>query len=359
MDDAQPAAHDTASTGDHRRSRPRITHDLGLPGTPGALDAVVDVPGIRVGHCTVVEGESIRTGVTALVPDAVCTVDGRLPAGLAVGNGFGKLIGATQVVELGEIETPVLLTATLSAYKTADALVSWMLGRPGNENLRTLNPVVGETNDGWLSDIRARPVSEADVRHALEVATADACPSGCVGAGTGTVALGWKGGIGTASRKVTLRDERHGTVGALVQSNFSGTLTVRGAQVPGPVGSREPEPGSCMILLATDLPLDARQLTRVAQRGLFAMGRVGAAYTHGSGDYALAISTQPLSTAGDAAPVADGYLDPVFTAAQDAVEAALLDSVCSAVDTVGFDGHRAPAVPHERILAAAEAPRSW
>lgn len=341
-------------TDDQRRGR--RARDLGivvgaLPA--GAHDAITDVPGVRVGHATIVDPPRLHTGVTAIVPDALGPGRQALPCGLFVGNGFGKLVGATQVAELGAIETPILLTATLSAFRAADALVTYVLASPGHETTRTLNPVVGETNDGRLSDIRARPVTEAHVLAALDGATSGPVAEGCVGAGTGTVALGFKGGIGTSSRVVG-----GWTVGVLVQSNFSGTLTVRGVPVPadggpgatGPdpsgVASREPDGNSCMIVVATDAPLDARQLGRVARRAVFAMARVGSDFAGGSGDYALAFST-PGAEPGS--HLADGDLDPLFAATMDAAEEALLNSLFTATTTVGHRG-TATAVPHDLVL---------
>src|SRR5690606_24273146 len=250
---------------------PRRARELGIvvgPLPTGPHNALTDVPGVRVGHTTVADPPRLHTGVTAIVPDALGPGRRSLPCGLFVGNGFGKLVGATQVAELGAIETPVLLTATLSAFRAADALVTHVLAGPGHEATRTLNPVVGETNDGLLSDVRARPVTEAHVFAALDGATGGPVAEGCVGAGTGTTALGFKGGIGTASRLVD-----GWTVGALVQSNFSGTLTVRGVPIPADAAAPAPEGNSCMIVVATDAPLDARQLGRVARRAVFAMAR--------------------------------------------------------------------------------------
>jgi D-aminopeptidase len=277
----------------------------------GPLNAITDVGGVRVGHATLIEGTDIRTGVTAIVPDGVDRAGGQLPAGLFVGNGFGKLIGATQLVELGIIETPVLLTGTLSAFRAADALVTYMLGLPGNERMITVNPVVGETNDGYLSDIRARPITEQHVLAAIRNASGGQVPQGCVGAGTGTAALGFKAGIGTASRLAHLGDGSSATVGVLVQANFGGTLTVLGAKIdsrealaaapPWPQetghGHDQPESNSCMIVVAVDRALDSRQLTRVAKRAVFAMGTVGADFAPGSGDYAIAFATGQASRA--------------------------------------------------------------
>jgi D-aminopeptidase len=335
---------------------PRRARDLGIVvGTlpTGPHNALTDVPGVRVGHTTIVDAPRLHTGVTAIVPDALGPDRRSLACGLFVGNGFGKLVGATQVAELGAIETPILLTATLSAFRAADALVTYVLATPGHEDTRTLNPVVGETNDGRLSDIRARPVTETHVLAALDGATSAPPAEGCVGAGTGTMALGFKGGIGTSSRMVG-----GWTVGALVQSNFSGTLTVLGVPIP-PDGAQarpasdQPEGNSCMIVVATDAPLDARQLGRVARRAVFAMARVGSDFAGGSGDYALAFSTPgaPQSgTTGNAATggVAEHDLDPVFAATMDAVEEALLNSLLAATTTVGHRG-TATAVPHELV----------
>lgn len=301
---------------------------------PGPLNAITDVPGIRVGQTTIRQEPRFNTGVTAIVPDRL-----PIPAAIFSGNGYGKLIGVTQVQELGEIETPVLLTGTLSAFRVADSLVSWMLQQPGHEKTTSINPVVGETNDGYLSDIRARPITEEHVFHALESASHGPVDEGCVGAGTGTRALGYKAGIGTSSRYIYASgedapaNERQGpfTIGALVQSNFGGTLTIQGKQYPA-AKPAEADNGSCMIVVATDAPLDSRQLDRVAKRAVFAMGRVGASYSHGSGDYAIAISTRPGGHLPDAA------LSPLFMATMDAVEEALLNSLFMATTTHGFEG---------------------
>ncbi|MFC7013931.1 P1 family peptidase [Streptomyces viridiviolaceus] len=334
--------------------RPRA-RDLGLVighfGT-GPLDAITDVPGVRVGHTTVRRDPEVRTGVTAIVPEAVGPRT-PLPAGVFAGNGYGKIIGTTQLCELGVLETPVLLTSTLSAFRVADALVGWMLERPGCEEVQSLNPVVGECNDGLLSDIRARPVHEEHVRAALDGASGGPVAEGCVGAGTGTTALGFKAGIGTASRTPDLGGRRV-TVGVLVQANFGGTLRVLGRAVtprslgltgaPGPAA----ETGSCMVVVATDAPLDARQLTRVARRAVFALARTGAAYSHGSGDYAVAFGTRPPA----GVPVADAELSPLFEAVLDAVEEAVLNSLLAATTTTGFGGRTMPALPADRLLTA-------
>jgi len=330
-----------------RRMRAReLGLDLG-DGEPGPLNAITDVAGIRVGQETVRDGAAIRTGVTAIVPDRVDRAGGELPAGLFVGNGYGKLIGATQLTELGVIETPVLLTGTLSAFRAADALVTYMLGRPGNAGLLSVNPVVGETNDGYLSDIRARPVTEQHVLAAISGARGGPVAEGSVGAGTGTAALGFKAGIGTASRLVRLAGDQPGTVGVLVQSNFSGTLTVRGVRIGAPDRTApEPAGNSCMIVIAVDHGLDARQLTRVARRAVFAMGRTGADFAGTSGDYAIAVGT------GASGPVPDSALGPVFAAAADAVEEAILNSLFMATTMTGYLGHVRHAVPLDAVIRA-------
>ena len=280
-------------------------------------NAITDVPGVLVGHTTVRRPPEIHTGVTAIVPAGIGPHH-PVPAGLFVGNGFGKLVGATQLAELGLLESPVVLTSTLSAFRAADALVTWMLDQPENADVTTFNPVVGECNDGYLSDIRARPVTEAHVLDAIATAAPGPVEQGCVGAGTGTVALGYKAGIGTASRRLG----EH-TLGVLVQANFGGTL--RRQPSPDPTD----DAGSCVIVAATDLPLDARQLGRLARRLVFALGRVGAAYAHGSGDYGIAFAT----TRGQ--PVADADLSPLFEAALDATEEAVLNSLLAATTTTG------------------------
>ncbi|MGW0606025.1 P1 family peptidase [Streptomyces sp. NPDC002640] len=322
---------------------------LGVGSLPaGTHNAITDVPGVRVGHTTVRRPPRIHSGVTAIVPDGVGP-ERPLPAGVFSGNGYGKLIGATQIAELGVIETPILLTSTLSAFRVADALVGWVLERPGREGVLSLNPVVGECNDGLLSDIRSRPVREEHVRAALDAAEAGPVAEGCVGAGTGTTALGFKAGIGTSSRLVPL-DGRDATVGVLVQANFGGTLRVRGREVtPADVGvpARPPaaDTGSCMVVAATDAPLDARQLGRVARRAVYALGRTGASYSHGSGDYGLAFTTRPPER-----PVADAALDPLFRAVLDAVEEAVLDSLLTADRTEGLRGDVLHPLPGDALL---------
>jgi D-aminopeptidase len=257
-----------------------------------------------------------------------------LVVGVFTGNGYGKLIGATQLSELGQLETPIVLTATLSAFRAADAVVSWMLDRADCAEVQSMNPVVGECNDGFLSDIRARPIQETHVRAAIDSAAGGVVAEGCVGAGTGTGALGYKAGIGTASRRLELAGAGV-TVGVLVQANFGGRLRLRGRIVPRPADVGKPsDDGSCMIVVATDAALDARQLGRVARRAVYSLGRVGASYSNGSGDYGIAFSTR----SGAAAPIADALLSPLFEATLDIVEEAVLNSLLAAATTTGVHG---------------------
>nr|WP_255703492.1 P1 family peptidase [Lysobacter sp. GX 14042] len=329
----------------------------------GPLNALVDVRGVAVGHTTVIDGGDIRTGVTAILPHGGDPYRERVPAAIHVGNGYGKLLGVTQVRELGELETPVLLTGTLSVWRAADALVDWMLARPGMEQVRSLNPVVGETNDGYLSDIRARPITPAHVVAALEGASTSNVDEGAIGAGTGTVAFGWKGGIGTSSRVVP---GGH-TVGVLVQSNFGGELVVGGRPARGLL----PDPATCdaggcpphagdgsiMIVVATDAPLDARGLERLASRALVGLGRTGSTMSNGSGDYVIAFSTAesarlPLDRERHALErLSNGAMSPLFQAVAEATEEAILNSMFRARTVHGHRG-TVHALPLEPLLAA-------
>ena len=363
----------TAAARDGASQRPRA-RDAGivignLP--TGPRNAIVDVAGVAVGHATVVEGDGVRTGVTAILPHAGDLYAERVPAAIHVANGYGKLLGISQVRELGELETPILLTGTLGVWTAADALVDWQLARPGMEAVRSLNPVVGETNDGFLNDIRARPLQAAHVRAALAGASTSNVDEGAVGAGTGTVAFGWKGGIGTSSRVVADARGEH-VVGVLVQSNYGGTLTIAGV----PVGPRLPDPaqwrpgsdartgadapptdgdGSIMIVVATDAPLDARQLERLARRAIVGLARTGASMSNGSGDYVIAFSTAPAMRRIRGQPVAGAAtldneaMTPLFVAVADATGEAILNSMFRAR---GMRGHRGevPALPLERVL---------
>lgn len=296
----------------------------------GPLNAITDVPGVRVGQVTLIEGESTRTGATAILPHAGNLAADPVPAAIAVLNGYGKLAGVTQVQELGEIETPILLTNTLAVGRGIEAVNGWVLRQLGNERITSLNAVVGETNDSRLNDIRAARPTVAEMTAALDAAAASpdhaTVAEGAVGAGTGTVSFGWKGGIGTASRVTT---SGH-VLGVLVQANFGGSLIVAGRDAAGPVASPD---GSIMIVVATDAPLDARGLDRVAVRAFGGLARTGAALSHGSGDYAIAFSTDPGSrarTRHDSRMMTGSALDPLFLAAIEAVEEAILNALAAA-----------------------------
>lgn len=313
---------------------------------PGPLNAITDVSGVRVGHLTLRIGDSIRTGVTAILPHAGNVAEDKVRGAIAVGNGYGKLVGLSQVNELGEIESPILLTGTLSTFRVADALVDTVLLTPGNEGRRSFNPVVGETNDGYLSDIRARPIEPEHVRAAIRDATAGAVEEGSVGAGTGTTALGFKGGIGTASRQVGKF-----TVGVLVQTNYGGLLRVDGVPVGAIMwrerrAARASEDGSVVIVIATDVPLAFRELERLATRSFLGIARTGSVMSHGSGDYAIAFSTsRELETERDGR-----ILSVLFRAVAEATEEAVLNSLFRATTVVGYEGHRAEALPVERVI---------
>lgn len=320
--------------------RPRA-RDLGivvgsLP--PGPLNAITDVAGVRVGHATVIRGERTRTGVTAILPHGGNLFREKVPAAIYVGNGFGKLMGSTQVNELGEIESPILLTNTLSVGRVADAAIDYMLALPGNEDVRSINIVVGETNDGRLNDIRARGVGSSDVLAAIRSAAGGAVEEGSVGAGTGTVAFGYKGGIGTSSRKAAAW-----TVGVLVQSNFGGALTIAGA----PVGREltHDADGSIMIIVATDAPVDARNLERMAKRAIMGLAKTGAAGTNGSGDYAVAFTTARAP----AKLVPNDDMSPLFLATIEATEEAIYNSLFRATSVKSAVGS-AEALPIEETV---------
>ncbi|MDR3702768.1 MAG: P1 family peptidase [Candidatus Sulfopaludibacter sp.] len=324
--------------------RPRAA-DIGLVvgSLPaGPLDAITDVAGVRVGHTTVIRGDNIRTGVTIVLPHAGNLFREKVPGAVYVGNAFGKLAGSTQVEELGEIETPIALTSTLNVPRVADALLDYMLALPGNERVLSINPLVGETNDGYLNDIRGRHVGAAEVRQAIEGAHGGTVEEGAVGAGAGTVAFGFKGGIGTASRRAGGY-----TVGVLVQSNFGGTLRMNGAPVGRELRESGPNSGkgSILMVVATDAPVDARNLRRMAARTMFGLARTGADGSNGSGDYGIAFSTARNA----AKPVANDDMSPLFVAVIDATEEAIYNSLLRAV-TVTSNGHTVQALPIDRTL---------
>ena len=340
------------------QARPRA-RDLGIaPGVypPGPLDALTDVDGVRVGHTTLVEGDSVRTGVTAIVPHGGNVFQDKVAGSVFVGNAFGKLAGSTQVNELGTIETPIVLTNTLSVGVAVDALVRYTLAQPGNEQVRSVNALVGETNDGGLNDIRGLHVKTDHVLDAIRTATRGAVAEGSVGAGTGTVNYGWKGGIGTASRVV-----RNYRVGVLAQTNFGGNLTIAGVpifkslQPPGRGGGNAD--GSCMLVVATDAPIDARDLHRLAARAVFGLARTGSAYSNGSGDFAVAFttSTEMRSRFNETAARARQVLppdamSPLFEAALEATEEAVYNALFQATTVTSRFG-TANAIPIDRVKA--------
>lgn len=334
----------------------------------GALNSITDVGGVTVGHATLIRGESIRTGVTAILPHRGNLFTDKVPGAIFVGNGFGKLAGSTQVNELGEIETPILLTSTLSVPKVADALIDYMLALPGNENVRSVNPIVAETNDGTLNDIRGRHITREVVFNALKSAKVGIVEEGSVGAGTGTVAFGWKGGIGTSSRKLP---ETFGgyTLGVLVQSNFGGVLSVDGvpvgeelgqyylknlsATLPGRAEKAPPTAdGSIIIVIATDAPVDHRQLSRLAARAIVGLGRTGSSMSNGSGDYAIAFSTANRIKANEkvrsVTVIGNDSMSPLFEAAIEATEEAIINSIFKAT-TVKGNGRTIEAIPIDKV----------
>jgi D-aminopeptidase len=345
--------------------RPRA-RDLGLQigiFQPGEHNAITDVSGVLVGQTTVVEGDNVRTGVTAILPHEGDLFRDRVPAAIHVGNGFGKLAGITQVQELGELETPILLTCTLCVWQAANAMVDWLLEQPGMENVRSINPVVGETNDGGLNDIRSRPIRPEHVRAALEGASAGPVAEGSVGAGTGTRAFGWKGGIGTASRVLpaSLGGYR---VGVLVQSNFGGILTVDGVRVGEALdrysfrGSVDNDPGdgSIMIVIATDAPLSDRNLERLASRAMMGLARTGSFASNGSGDYIIAFSTAEgvRRSGGDGVPTVEDLPNAatsgLFQAVVESTEEAILNSLLKATTVTGDGGTTAEAISVDELV---------
>lgn len=346
--------------------QPARARALGIvPGTlpPGTYNAITDVPGVRVGQTTVRLGDSVRTGVTAILPHGGNPFLDRVPAAIHVGNGFGKLLGVTQVAELGELETPILLTCTLCVWKAADALVGWMLGQPGMADVRSINPVVGETNDGYvLNAIRSRPITDRDVRAALEGARPGPVAEGSVGAGTGTVALGWKGGIGTSSRRVEAGDSTW-TVGVLVQSNFGGDLLMLGVPVGRALGRQgvrraadtQGPRGSIMIVVATDAPLSDRNLRRLAGRAIVGLARTGSSLGNGSGDYVIAFSTHPGvrrsfgATRLTTSELGNDEMTGLFQGVAEATEEAIYNSLLTAT-TVTAKGGTVEAIPVAEVV---------
>ena len=369
-------------TGASAQTRPRA-RDLGIVVgvyPSGGRNAITDVEGVRVGHTTIVEGDRVRTGVTAILPHGGNVFQEKVAGAVFVGNAFGKLAGSTQVNELGTIETPIILTNTLSVGTAMDAVVRYTLGQPGNEQVRSVNALVGETNDGGLNDIRGLHVTRDHVIAAITGATGGPVAEGTVGAGTGTVNYGWKGGIGTSSRKLPA-DRGSYTVGVLAQTNFGGNLTIAGVPIfrslqpprraadarPDPVGRRAGNAssfdelrmrdgdGSCMLVVATDAPLDARDLRRLAARAIFGLARTGSSYSNGSGDFAIAFSTSPemRSRFNETAARAHTILpteatSPLFEAALEATEEAVYNALFQATTVRSANGS-AEAIPIERV----------
>ena len=363
--------------------RPRA-RDLGVEVgifAPGRLNAITDVEGVLVGQVTLIRGDRVRTGVTAIRPHPGNVFFDRVPAAVYTHNGFGKLLGVTQVQELGELETPILLTCTLCVWQAADGLVQWALEQPGMEEVRSINPVVGETNDGGLNDIRARPIGAEDVRAALESAAAGLVEEGAVGAGTGTSAFGWKGGIGTSSRALPASLGGH-TVGVLVQSNFGGVLQILGAPVgrelgryafsnqvggnggggagdPGREENEDQSQGSIMMVVATDAPLSERNLRRVARRAVMGLARTGSFAGNGSGDYVISFSTAPgvRRRPGDRVraveDLSNGNMSAIFQATVEATEEAIYNSLFKAVTVSSRWGTR-EALPIEAVVEVLE-----
>ena len=361
-----------AGSGQHVSATPtprRRARDLGIiPGVlpPGPLNAITDVAGVRVGHVTLIEGDAIRTGVTAIMPHGGNLFQEKTPAGLAVGNGFGKFMGSTQLVELGEIETPIVLTNTLAVPQAAVALIAWTLAQAGNEEVVSVNPIVGETNDSRLNDIRRPAVTPDHVLAAIAAAQDGPVAEGSVGAGTGTVAFGWKGGIGTSSRQLPAALAGY-TVGVLVQANFGGVLQMAGLPVGQTLGryylqefaDAGDADGSIMIVVATDAPLSDRNLTRLARRALAGLARTGASFADGSGDYALAFSVAESvrrtpaqrSQLATVTELSNALLSPLFQAVIEATEEAIYNALCMATTVTGHRGATVEALPLEQVSA--------
>lgn len=376
-----PFAFKAMSQSNQQRPRAR---DLGvvtgiLP--TGRHNAITDVEGVLVGHATLVKGADVRTGVTAILPHGGNLFQEKVPAAVHIGNAFGKLMGSTQVNELGEIETPILLTNTLNVPRVADALIDWMLNLPGNEQVRSVNPLVGETNDGYLNDIRGRHVGRDEVFAALKSAASGEVAEGSVGAGTGTVAFGWKGGIGTSSRLLPQNLGGY-AVGVLVQSNFGGVLTINGAPVGrelgkfylkeqletqkkvGRIGQNFPPEnsvadradGSIIMVVATDAPLGHRNLRRLAERAMLGLARTGSPATNGSGDYVIAFSTAKQNrihasqALRNTQTLGNEAMSPLFQAAVEATEEAIYNSLFRATTVTGRNGNTAGALPIEKTV---------
>ena len=346
------------------QTRPR---DLGVPFgilPAGPLNAITDVPGVKVGHLTKIDGPDIRTGVTAILPHGGNLFQEKVPAAIFVGNGFGKLAGVTQVQELGNLESPIILTNTLSVATGIEGVVRYSLSQPGNESVQSVNAVVGETNDGYLNDIRGMHISPNEVMKAIETAKSGKVEEGNVGAGTGTVCFGWKGGIGTASRKLPASLGGH-TVGVLVQTNFGGNLQIAGVPVGEKLGkypfkdALEKSDGSCMIVVATDAPVLERNLERMAQRAMMGLAKTGGIASNGSGDYVIAFSTAeglkiphsiPSQELQKAEFLGNEDMTALFMAVIEATEEAIINSLFAAETMVGKDNRKIESLPKEKVL---------
>ena len=331
--------------------------------SPGKQNAITDVEGVSVGHTTLLKGDSIRTGVTAIIPYQGNIFQNKAPAAIYVGNGFGKLAGSTQVKELGNIETPIVLTNTLSVSTAMDALTEYTLNLPGNGNVQSVNSIVGETNDGYLNDIRGKHVKKEDVLNAIKTASTNPPAEGSVGAGTGTICFGFKGGIGTASRKLPASLGGY-TVGVLVQTNFGGVMQVNGVPVGKELNKyylndklNETPDGSCMIVVATNAPLDSRNLERLAKRAFIGMTKTGGIVSNGSGDYVIAFSTDTslrvphtASATQTVTLLTNDQMSPLFMAAIEATEEAVINSLVAAQTMTGRDGHKIEGLPIDKLV---------
>ena len=346
---------------DQKKSPRDYGIEIGILKT-GELNAITDVDGVMVGQVTLIQGDNIRTGVTAILPHQGNIYQEKVPSAVYIGNGFGKLAGYSQVKELGNLETPIVLTNTLSVPVASEALVSYTLNQKGNDKVRSVNPLVGETNDGFLNDIRGRFVKEDHVLKAIEEAKTGPVAEGNIGAGTGTVCFGYKGGVGTSSRKLPEKAGGY-TLGVLVQSNFGGVLQINGFQAGKMLGSyadnlKYNADGSCMIVVATDAPLDARNLERLAKRAFMGLAKTGGIASNGSGDYVIAFSTaleNRVPHDHDGLTTTNAYLrneatTPLFAAAIEATEEAILNSLFAAESMTGKDGNKVKALPVEQLL---------
>ncbi len=341
--------------------------ELGIiPGVlqPGEFNAITDIAGVRVGQVTLFEGDSVRTGVTAIIPHSGNLFQQKIPAAVFVGNGFGKLAGSTQIEELGNLETPIILTNTLNIAEAISGIVDYTLAQPGNEQVRSVNAVAGETNDGYLNDIRGRHVTKGHVLDAIRTAKSGAVEEGAVGAGTGTICFGFKGGIGTSSRILPPNLGGY-TIGVLVQTNFGGILEINGAPVGRELGKyylkenlKYSPDGSCMMVVATDAPLDSRNLKRLAARAMLGLAKTGSSSSNGSGDYVIAFSTaadcripaSPSSRTLTPRVLHNDAVSPLFQAVKEATEEAVYNSLFAAKTTAGHGGHSIEGLPVDKVL---------